>query len=312
MKNLSQNSKRFLIWLTIIIVGLIGIDFSIGAINDLFFRNGSVRIDGVEHLILDADEEIIIMGNSAAACHFNAANMEKALGMTCYNAGTYGSTLKFNLLALKGLVNHHHPKLIILALNPANFTDNTLGQTSIKFPCYYGRAGEEFDRAIEEIYPYRSKLLRFNMAGADQNMFRRLAYKSGLVTFPYKKGYQPYPVRSIQVTPKPLWNKPLTPNAATMRDLEEFIRITRMHNIKVLLILAPNCVTGSENDLIIRKLKPYADNKTIAIWDDTRIFPIPESIPLFYDLMHLNDRGASVYTDSVCKRIFKYPFFSMQ
>lgn len=312
MKKLSQNTQRFLLWLTIIIVGLIGIDFSIGLLNDAFFKNGSVRIDAIEHLILDADEDVIIMGNSAAACHFDAAKMEKTLGLTCFNGGTLNSSLKFNLLALKGLVNHHHPRLIILAMNPGRFSDNSLGKTSMRFTIYYGKAGEEFNRAVDEIYPNRSKFMFLNIARTDQIMLRRIAYKSGLVTYPFEKGYQPLPDYDRGITSKPLLDSLILPNPGTMQDFEEFISITRRHNIHLLLILTPNCIAGGENDAVIKALLPYADGKNVTIWNDTHIFPMPKSARLFFDLLHLNERGAGIYTDSVCRRLAVFPPLNTQ
>lgn len=303
MKRLSPNTKRFLCWLAIIIAGVIFIDASLGIVNRYMMKDGSVRTDAIEHLILDADEDIIILGNSAAACHFNAARMEESLGIACYNGGTMGASLKFNLLVLKGLISHHHPRLIILALNPANFSDNSLGKTTVSFPLYYGKAGVDFDRAIDSIYPYRSKLLRMNIIRADRNLFRRFAYKSGLVNYPLEKGYQPLPPREHPVKFRTVRDTVVQPNPLTLHDLEEFISITRKYHIPLILTLTPNCISGTENDLIIRHLQRYEDGETVIFRNDTRLFPITKSTDMFYDLLHLNERGANIYTDTISRLV---------
>lgn len=302
MKRLSKSTQRFLLWAGIIIAGIAGIEITLGALNRWFFSEGTVRVDGIEHLLTDPDEDIIVIGNSAAVCHFDAERMEKTLGMTCFNGGTLGSSLKFNMIVLKGLLHHHHPRLVILALNPWNFTGDTMGETSLQLPYYYGRAGEEFDREIDEEYPLRSKFLALNIARTDRNLFRRLLYKSGAVTYPYAKGYQPILGKGRHII-ECKYDTVILPDNEARRDIQKIVAATRKHNVPLLITIIPNRLSGPEIDELVKEMYSYADGKSVFVRNDTKLSPVAGNPDLFFDHTHMIREGAEIYTDSICRFI---------
>lgn len=295
--------KRLFVWLSIIFAGIVILEIALGTLNRKLLSVSDVRVDGIEHLLTDADEDIVIIGNSAGACHFDAARMEDCLRLTCYNGSTVGSSVKFNAIALQGLLNRHHPKLIVLAINPENLAQSGLGQTSITFPIYYGRGGAAFDSALRRIHPYRSKLFMLNIARTDRNLFRRLAYKSGLIKFPHVKGFQPYPASKNHPAGGICNDSIIRPRNETLSDLAWIIDSCDKNGVPLIICFTPHAYQKNNYGKAISVVKRLCGDRRVTIWDDTSMYAAPGDTALFHDEFHLNRTGAEMYTDTVIKRL---------
>lgn len=294
--------RRFFIWLLTFLAAMLAVDISIGLIRKYILDSSELTIDAIEHLIINADEEIIIVGNSAGACHFDPVKMEDSLGMSCFNGATMGSSLRYNRVALTGLYAHHAPRILILALNPANFCENNLGHSSISFPPYYGRGGAELDSVIEELYPRRKYLFAFNMARNDRNILRAILYKSGLVGYPIKKGFQPLPA-IWDAIPTDIRNDSVyIPHPAAIADLRQIASRCRREGTRLIVCIPPHCYASLDYSNVEKMIREVGAPYGVVFWNFSTI-PLSRDGSLFYDRTHLNIKGAEIFTDTVIRRL---------
>lgn len=294
--------RRFIIWLLIFAAATLCVDLAVGQFYDYLFTRSTLRINGVEHALLDADEDVVVLGNSAGSTHFDAGSLERQLGVRCTNAATSGSSLQFNLVALKGLLARHKPKAVILALNPHNFCRKGLGRSTINFYSYYGRSSEAFDSVLAELYPRRYYFLRSNLVRIDRNIVRHFAYKTGAITYPYEKGFEPIP--HPRRHPSPTYNPhQYIPLPECRAHMEEFARLCHEAGVKLIVALTPHTFITADYSHITSMLHDIASRYEFIVWDDSLHPSFNSDMNLFFDEDHLNIDGARKYTDTVALRL---------
>lgn len=109
--------KKFVIWISTIILSIIAIDLAVG----FYFNHHRNMLNdyevyhGTEHLFKNAKEDIIILGPSVARNSLNSQMIQDSLGLTTYNAGANAQEFPYYLTELEILLKRHTPKIIILA-----------------------------------------------------------------------------------------------------------------------------------------------------------------------------------------------------
>ena len=92
----------------------------------------------IEYLFHQANEDVVIIGSSVAINSFMPDIMMDSLGISVFNGGCNAQNIIFFRCMIDGLLEHHRPRGVILALQPDDLSDDHIGRIELLNP-YYGR-----------------------------------------------------------------------------------------------------------------------------------------------------------------------------
>jgi len=253
---------------------------------------------------LNAKEELLIFGSSRAQHHYNSQILAKGLGMSVYNCGFGGQGVEFSYLQLKEILKQNKPKQVIFDLS-VNILIDPEGNSKLSgiLAPYYHRsldiknALDGFDKfekykMISNIYPYNSTLY---------NILRRKKNNEDALL----KGFQPlhsvFDTTGINTIVNNGFNKAYSLNDK-LKFVEKFILLCGANDIPLIIVNSPiyltNDILDSMNAEMKLLLKPYTNCQYLDFTLDSSFKAHPE---YFKDNLHLNEKGAELFTKKIIK-----------
>lgn len=289
--------KKRVGFILIIVFIVVGCDWLVGAVTGKMIRN--VRDVGVNQTntaqaLFSRKADVLILGSSRANHSFDCRVLEDSLGMSCYNAGRDGQNMVYDAMVFFTYIERHVPKLVILDIAGSMMDDSWFGNLK-EMNCYYGLA-EPLDKIIDENSTWvermklKSNLYKYN------NTWQWLLNARMAKSAAELDGYRPMPVSSrspFQVrfihAGKPKIDK------RCLSYLEKIRKACQEHQISLILTYSPTlvvCKRGGEEEWLgmysVKNQLPF-----IGSGKDSSFYNHPE---LFYDMTHLNAKGAELYT----------------
>jgi hypothetical protein len=97
-----------------------------------------------------------------------------------------------------------------------------------------------------------------------------------------------------------------TPNETSLRMFDEYLSKAKAEGIKVVFVYAPQYIGATNKisnlDKMYKQYREFSDKYNIPILDYTYM-DICYDTTYFYNAMHLNKRGAEIYSDSLANDI---------
>ena len=284
-------------FILIVLFIIIGCDWLVGAVTGKMIRE--VRDVGVNQTntaqaLFSREADVLILGSSRANHSFDCRIIEDSLGMNCYNAGRDGQNMVYDAMVFFTYIERHVPKLVILDIAGSMMDDSWFGNLK-EMNCYYGLA-EPLDKIIDENSTWvermklKSNLYKYN------NTWQWLLNARMAKSAAELDGYRPMPVSSrspcqvrfIHAGKAKIDNRCLS-------YLEKIRKACQEHHISLVLTFSPAlavCKSGGEEEW----LEMYSAKNRLPFIDsgkDSSFYNHPE---LFYDMTHLNAKGAELYT----------------
>lgn len=250
---------------------------------------------------------ILILGSSRASHHYVPAMLDSALGMPAYNGGRDGNDILGNLAFYRAVTKRYSPRLVILELLPREMYihPESYERLSTLLPFYrphpeirdilFLRGPFEKWKLMSAVYPFNSQLVR--LVNGSLNLHNDPANRYA--------GFLPLKGSNVSGLPD---NRLPEPTAAVdprkMLALREITSGCKQIGTRLVLVNSPvysNNRGGTALDSIQAVCRSYG----LSYWDfstDARFDGHPE---LFRDNSHLNETGASVFTELLADRIKK-------
>ncbi len=294
--------KKFLINISIFIAIVAVVDISLGK---TFYWLQSTKAKGrtqTEYYICnELNADILVMGSSRATHHYVAQMISDSLGKTCFNGGQDGNGIVLQYGRWKMISKHHLPKVIIYDIEP-NF-DLLVDDNS---------------RYIDRLKPY-SVDKDVNKFVAELFPMERFKMLSGM----YRYNYKFFEIASDCMRPSDTYNgyipnykqitnemvkrgrsknkieiNPVDP--VKIECLGRFLTEAKQKGVQVILISSP--YWKGHDDFDLNAVKRLAANMNVPYIDyaDSELRENPD---WFADSMHLNNKGAIVFTADVINRI---------
>ena len=294
--------KKFILNIAIFFAIVAAVDFSLGK---TFYWLQSTKAKGrtqTEYYICkELNADILVMGSSRATHHYVAQMISDSLGMTCFNGGQDGNGIVLQYGRWKMISKHHLPKVIIYDIEP-NFDllvdDNRRYIDRLK---PYS-VDKDVNKYVAELFPME----RFKMlSGMYRYNYKFLEIASDCVrSSDAHNGYSPnYKQITNEMVNRTRSTKKIDINPVDpvkIECLEKLLAEAKRKGVQIILISSP--YWKGHDDFELKEVKRLASTMNVPFIDyvDSEIRENPD---WFADSMHLNNKGAIVFTADVINRI---------
>lgn len=242
--------------------------------------------------------DLLIIGSSRAAHHYNSEMMQNELGMSVYNAGNDGMGLMYGSCILNSTLRRCTPKIVILELSDAILVGDY--KTSDPLKMYYND-DEYIKNTINAVsgktmtVKMRVNAYRFNKLLAQFGV----ALKSPLDD---KSGYEPLPPNTNIIKSEVDTHRVSLANVDTLvlSRLYEVIKWSRDYGFKLIIVDSPTLLIFRDNYSFLKEL---CRKEQIACFDNSNIDYFLKNTRFFRDQTHLNSIGADEYTRFFLKQL---------
>jgi hypothetical protein len=290
---------KFLQFLLIAIVILLVIDFSMGkAMGKLYDRMNVGEKARANYFIRTDSSDVVIFGSSRALYHYNSKVIADSLGQSVYNAGRSNQSIIYHLALLKGIMDRHVPKTVVLDLKEDEFVKSAYKYEVLSALLPYCKTNE----GIREIYTRANPGYRF------WAWSHLLPYNSSVFATVYRglkrgkdkdiRGFMP-----LEGTFKD--QRKISKNCNTLSPpidtvlvecFHEFVKLCRDKNIKLFVTISPRYSRYECARPELRSVLNAANKSRVSVHDFSEMI---DDKTLFYDLWHLNKKGATTYSQKL-------------
>ena len=298
---------RFGYKLLILLAIMFVIDRAGGAAMAYFFEREPLGdAAAFSHAIENPKEDILIYGSSRALHTYDPRVFQQATGMSCFNCGRNASTIIYHAAILSSAISQpdHKPKAIILDLTPKELSwrggeDGNDILAGMILP--YVEKNKQFEAMAKDLFPKEllkakvSKLYPYN--SMILSIIRNYSKKGN----DNIQGYQPLQGSKVEAKPPTI-----TMNAEIDKyakdKLEYFVKsVTDLH-IPLFVIVSPIYLKKYAPTESLKVSKQILDKYGVPMWDyefDTAYV----KQALFYDNVHMNTKGAELFSAAIAKRV---------
>lgn len=244
----------------------------------------------VNYSINKADADCIVLGSSRAADQYVSNILADSLGVSVYNAGKQGYGALYAYAVLQQIVHRHIPKCVILEMDD-----------------YELCSGQE---PMKELYPYRDNpeiaaILREELDRMDFWLTELSVVRYNCVflnilsayTKPLDKEEGYVNVGDVSKVSVRQAGEDLTICETTQKYINRIIQICIQHGIRLRIISSPRCQI-IHNKVIPQLIHTINDDR-VLYFDYSQDSVFQNDASLFYDYLHLNHRGAQIYSSKV-------------
>lgn len=261
----------------------------------------------VDYTVKDADEDVIIIGNSVVLNSLIPTVLQDTLGITVYNSASNGQQLAFFYSMLDCILNRHTPKAIILGLRYDLFSVNGIGNRYSILSPYYDMGYPVIDSCLNSTSSYAPYLMKSTFYRYNTIWWRILLYHFITPNEHGENGFIAKPIPPIFPEIKPMGESG-EPKEECLRFIDLIIRRCQDAGVRIVAIFPPLLYEPSDETAGMDIVKKLLSSKDVTVIDDSANPYYLAHPELFYDNTHLNKDGALIYSRekaSALKQILK-------
>ena len=256
--------------------------------------------------------DLLFSGSSRTLYQIYPKIIDSICGMSSFNAAITGARIADFELILKGyLVNHPAPKVYILNIDLNSFSRS---KEIRQYPEYYSFLNNKEVSNTLAKYGYHPELVKLfpfiaimDLDDYNKENALRLLIGKGDIAMPggdiADKGF----VMIDSMTPYTPAAERLTIYDESLGALKEIIKLCKQKKIKVIFTYSPEFNLGYQkliynSDSILTMIGNIANQNNITYLRDDKL-DICKEKDLFWNVNHLNKRGAMIYSAILAKEI---------
>lgn len=284
--------------ITAVILLIIAMDLCFGGASAWLYHRSKYSIfHRQQYILTDCRDDIIILGSSRASHHYVPSVLTDSLRMSCYNAGSDGMCIFFHYAMLAAMIERGHcPKVVIYDVMNLDAEDYpgptfTLDATLDRLAPHYG----EF-LCIDSLFEYKGWKEKLKLLSLSYRYNSKLvqAIKCNFIPSPENNGYEVVNgnlKESMKFHHEDYDECALDP--IKLDYMQKMVGLAKEHHIRMFFVLSPYFVDNPSRAYDAAKEIAWKNNvEVIDCYND----PVMMKRELFRDLMHLNDKGAHVWT----------------
>lgn len=281
-------------------------DFAIGKVlKTTYFR----QRHGYDYLttqtIAKINEPVLVFGSSRAVNIIHPLVLEEKLNMPCYNAGRVGQSVFYHYAMLKAVLQRHRPKQIILSFDAGDFAKGKEDYDRIASLLPYVETHPELEpivalkgpfeklKTLSSIYPYNSMMLPIVNGTLEKNKHKYQTIKGHV---PLKQT-----ISGPRLTVD--YSRTAILDTNKINIYKAFIRECKAANISLHIICPPYLVNPVGADASIAVAKKTAAEMNVPFIDFSNDDFYTSQPELFADFRHLNDEGATIFTEQLASHL---------
>jgi hypothetical protein len=275
-------------------------------------------LGGFVNKVRKVKAEIVILGSSRARHHYDPEILKSTFKTSVYNAGCDGQGIPYVRGMVDLLLKDYTPKLLIIDVDPTSlsFSQDKFDSVTILAPfideseeirrILYSRGPFEPIKYLSRSFRYNSKPLAIlkNINAQDSSI-------SGFV--PERRTSVPLSQTAIELT-RPVNN--WYADQGLVQLLQEIIRQAKLKGVKIILSNSPRWRSDSKVDPMQIPLMSFL--RGIALQQKTPYLsvtqentPVFHDASLFADYAHLNERGATIFTNILSQWIVHNNYYKI-
>lgn len=291
--------KRFLLNVAtfFFIVGII--DISVGGLGNYLqhhAKGGEFRM--FDDLVLKDKHDIIVLGSSRAHCHYDTPLMSKLMDRDVYNAGYDGNGVVLSVGIMDMILERYKPQMLLFDVEPAfdivvYEADNNHKRYLHRLKPYYNQSGIDRifkDVSLEEWLKVHVGMIRYNTVIVPL-LIDNLVYRGK-----EEKGYNPA-IGQMAVDRKIDNDSQIRIDSFKLHYVQELIEISKRHDVPLLMVASPKY--GEKNSEALNPIKIICAENGIPFIDYYANADFVTHKELFKEPMHLNNKGAEVFTQQI-------------
>ena len=298
--------KKLILNTGLVAIVVFVLDFAIGrTLRHFYFKETSGLHYRTTYSMEETKADILIFGASRANHHYVPEVFQDSLKQTFYNTGRDANGIFYQTALLKSVLKRYTPKIIILDYAGEFGKDRKVYENISSLSPYYRRHEEirnevelrgpfEKFKLVSEIYPFNSQLLTIAIGNMEANKKRN----------PDNKGY--VPLFTTWPPEMQVFNatKMYPVDSNKVNSLKEFIIKAKESGAKIYVVYSP----------LYQKLARYPEVEIcssicsvakVPFLDFSRDTFFLKRRELFYDVVHLNDEGAKIFSGKIADIIKK-------
>lgn len=297
-----SNMKKFLINIAIFFAIVAFVDVSLGKIFHYLQWNIAGGRTGKEYYACKkANEDILIMGSSRAAHHYDSQIISDSLGMSCFNAGEDGNGIIMQYGRWKMISERYTPKLIIYdicSIYDVEENDNMAYVDRLKPYC-----GDQAVRDyVTGLYPLERLKLFSKMYCYNYKFFEILSDCRS--TYDLVNGYSPLEGHMLQsIADRPMVKKNnLKEDNIKIKYLENLIKEADQKGTSIVFAISPSWRGGQYDISAFSTIIELAERYSIPFYNYIGS-SICNNADYFKDSYHLNKKGASFFSQDLSRQL---------
>ncbi len=296
--------KKLVLNILLVAVVVFVLDFAIGrTLRHFYFKEVAGFHYRTTYSMEQTNQEVLVFGASRANHHYVPQIFEDSLKHSFYNTGRDGNGIFYQAALLRSILRRYSPKVIILDYK-GEFWKGPQEYDQMSSLTPYYRTHEEIRDLVElrgrwekvkllsEIYPFNSQALTIAMGNLDRNKERNADIK----------GY--VPLESDRIPELRVYTKAdeYEVDSNKVNAFREFVVNAKASGAKVYVVYSP----------LYQKLPRYQEieicsaickQNGVPFFDYSRDSFYLKRGNLFYDGVHLNHKGATIFSATIAGQI---------
>lgn len=297
---------HFLGRLAIFLLTLFVLDRITGLIlRNYYFKQHSGTMYRTTYSMETAKPDMMIFGSSRATHHYKPNVLNRELGMSCYNAGKDGHQILYHYAVLESVLKRYIPKVIVLDISVRDLvkSEENYDWLSSLLPYYKThpeirrvvnlKSNFEKFKALSAAYPFNSDILRI------------VKGYSNISEEKEEEGYLPLEKELHSPLASDYHLKPDEIDGVKLHYFEKFLEACKNSGAKLYVLFSPIYIRYEEPPIGLTTAQEICRRYNIPFYDYSRDEEFLANPSLFQDRSHLNDKGATAYTERIAKEIKK-------
>lgn len=252
-----------------------------------------------EYIANSAKEDIIILGSSRATHHYNPEILSDSLSLSSYNCGEEGNGVVLAYGRFQMLIERYSPRLIIYEVTPG--FDYYEWDPYTKYlgylRPYYNKKGikEIFDDYDDELSSIKM------MSSMYQNNSRLLQCVIDNITYrDNQKGFSP--LYGEMKSTKKSKERRYVLDSLKLNYVRKLCMDVKKHKIPFVMAISPVYCNAESKELYAEAVK-ICNEYNILLLDYRNYKQISTDVSLFQDPVHMNKKGADLYTSLIANDV---------
>ena len=259
----------------------------------------------------DLQSNVVIVGNSRAWVHYNPDVLDSILNINSYNLGMDGSAIDRQILKYDAYRRiYGNPKLIIQNIDIATMGMSSGYEREQFFPYFFDDSLRTAISEYEKISIFEQYLPAYRYSGYTKLILVGIGQRRELwgrdKEYDLTKGYFGMDKNWDGSALKKLTEVNYLQDSLALRLFDKYLEKVYSQNIRVVFVYAPLYIGAIEKikniEGIYQMYDSIARKYNVPIFDYT-YDPISYDTTYFYNAMHLNKKGAELFSAKLARDI---------
>lgn len=303
---MNKDVLRFFKNLLILAAIMFVIDRGVGSILEYYFKKQPMGDSAAfAHALDNPTEDILFYGSSRAVHTYNCNIFTDSLGLSAYNCGRNASNILYHAAIISAAFKKSTPKAIVLDISPKELSwksgeggEDVLSAMILP----YITTNKNFEALAKDLFPKELIKAKISKLYTYNSMIASIIRNSNRTKNDNINGYQPLHGNNVDEEPKAVDAGKGEVNEYAKEKLEFFVKTVTDHHVPLIVIISPIYALPASATPSMIETKKILDKYNVPLWDyasDTAFI----KRKYFYDLVHLNAKGADLFSSLIASRM---------